>query len=132
MSLYVLDTFAVMSYLRREPGHEKVRNVILENLSGASASHMSVINLGELYYMQSRKSGAATAESSVKFVGRAGISIEPATTDRVMAAARLKARISMSYADAFAASLAGELGAILVTGDPEYKPLESSIDIFWI
>jgi predicted nucleic acid-binding protein len=35
-------------------------------------------------------------------------------------------------ADAFAAALAKEKKAELVTGDPEFKPLENEIKINWI
>ncbi|HSK72666.1 MAG TPA: type II toxin-antitoxin system VapC family toxin [Pyrinomonadaceae bacterium] len=129
---YVLDTFALMAYLRREKNFQIVRNIILETLQGKSRSFMSVINLGELYYMQARKSGTIKAENSVKFVKRAGILIEPATTARVMNAAKIKATVSLSYADAFAASLALELNATLVTGDSEYKPLEPNLKILWL
>lgn len=129
---YVLDTFALMVYLRREVNFEIVRSIILETLAGNYKSYISVINLGELYYMQSRKSGIARAESSLRFVRRGGIVIEPATNDRVLRAAQLKAAISMSYADAFAATLAVELNATLVTGDHEYKPLEPKLNILWL
>jgi uncharacterized protein len=130
--LYVLDTFALMAYLRREKNFDIVRSIILEILAGKFASHMSIINLGELFYMQTRKSGAGKAETALRFVDRAGIMIEPASTARVLRAARLKATVSMSYADAFAASLAEELNANLVTGDPEYKPLEPALKILWL
>lgn len=127
-----MDTFALMAYLRREKNFRIVRTIILETLQGISKSFMSVINLGELYYMQARKSGTVKAEKSVKFVNRAGISIEPATTIRVMNAAKIKATVSLSYADAFAASLALELNAALVTGNPEYKPLEPNLKVLWL
>lgn len=129
---FVLDTFAVMAYLRRERGHNIVRELLVETLAGTNESYMSIINLGELFYMQWRKGSQAKAENAVKFVQRVGIRIEPATTARVMAAARIKAAVSLSYADAFAASLAQELNATLITGDPEYKPLETSINIQWL
>lgn len=128
----IFDTYALMAYLRREQGHEVVRALIAETLDGGHDASMSVINLGELFYMQCRKATQAQAESALKFVRRAGIRIEPATTGRVMSAARLKAAVSLSYADAFAASLASELNATLVTGDPEYKPLETAINILWL
>jgi predicted nucleic acid-binding protein len=38
----------------------------------------------------------------------------------------------MSLADAFAAALARETKAELVTGDPEFKPLEKEIKIHWL
>lgn len=127
-----MDTFALMAYLRREKNFQIVRTIIFETLQGKNKSFMSVINLGELYYMQTRKSGTIKAEKSVRFVNRAGILIEPATTSRVMSAAKIKATISLSYADAFAASLALELNATLVTGDPEYKPLEPNLKVLWL
>lgn len=129
---FVLDTYALMVYLRREKNHEIVRQIILETLQRKNKTFISVINLGELYYMQARKSGIIKAEQSVKFVHRAGILTEPVTMQRVMNAAKIKANVSLSYADAFAASLALELNAILVTGDSEYKPLEPNLKILWL
>lgn len=38
----------------------------------------------------------------------------------------------MSLADAFAGALAKERKAELVTGDPEFKPLEKEIRIRWL
>jgi hypothetical protein len=38
----------------------------------------------------------------------------------------------MSYADAFAAGLAVELGAMLVTGDLEFKSIESRVTLMWL
>ncbi len=129
---YVFDTYALMAYLRREKNYHVVRSIIVDALQGRHTTHLSVINLGELFYMQSRKSGAVRAENSLRFVRRAGIIVEPATTARVINAAHLKATVSLSYADAFAASLAEELNATLVTGDPEYRPLEPGLKILWL
>jgi ribonuclease VapC len=47
-------------------------------------------------------------------------------------AADFKARFKMSLADAFAAALAKERRAELVTGDPEFKPLDGEIKIQWL
>ncbi len=49
-----------------------------------------------------------------------------------MAAARIKAEHPLSYADAFAAALAQELGASLVMGDPEFKTVESTVNVMWL
>jgi ribonuclease VapC len=128
----VFDTYALMTYLRHEPGYQVVRSLLLATLQQQHEAYMSVINYGELFYMRWRKGSQAEAESALKFVRRAGIHIEPVTTDRVIRAARVKATISLSYADAFAATLAEEIGATLVTGDLEYKPLEPRINILWL
>jgi predicted nucleic acid-binding protein len=47
-------------------------------------------------------------------------------------AADFKARHRLSLADAFAAALAKELKAELVTGDPEFKTLEKELKIHWL
>ncbi len=47
-------------------------------------------------------------------------------------AAIYKATNKLSYADAFAAAPAKIKNAELVTGDPEFKPLEREIKINWL
>ena len=42
-----------------------------------------------------------------------------------------KVRFKMSLADVFAAALAKERKAEIVTGDPEFKALEKKIKIHW-
>jgi ribonuclease VapC len=52
----------------------------------------------------------------------------------IYAAVRLKATYPLSYADCFAAALAQRLGATVVTGDPEFHPLEDDglIAVDWL
>jgi predicted nucleic acid-binding protein len=47
-------------------------------------------------------------------------------------AAIYKATYRVAYADAFAAALAKERRAELVTGDPEFKRLEKEIKVNWL
>jgi predicted nucleic acid-binding protein len=60
------------------------------------------------------------------------IEFHPATRELADRAADLKSRISFSLADAFAAALAKEKKADLVTGDPEFKAAEKEIRIQWL
>jgi predicted nucleic acid-binding protein len=62
----------------------------------------------------------------------APVQFHPATRALADQAAIYKAAHKMSLADAFAASLAKERKAELVTGDPEFKPLEKEIRIRWL
>ena len=48
------------------------------------------------------------------------------------AAAAIKARGNVSYADSFAAALAKLHGAVLVTGDNEFRQLKDEIAIEWL
>ena len=47
-------------------------------------------------------------------------------------AARLKAHHKLSLADAFAAGTAMQLGARIVTGDPEFKSISHMVEILWL
>ncbi len=60
------------------------------------------------------------------------IEFHPATRALADAAADLKASYKLNLADAFAAALAQQRKAELVTGDPEFKPLEKQIKIQWL
>ena len=63
-----------------------------------------------------------------------GLPIDFHSTTRALAdaAADFKARFKLSLADAFAAALAKERRAELVTGDLEFKALEKEIKVQWL
>jgi predicted nucleic acid-binding protein len=79
---------------------------------------MSWINLGEVYYTIHRTAGGAEAESTLTLL-RPMLSLDPATPERVLAAARIKAAHPLAYGDAFAIATAAAHKAVLLTGDPE-------------
>jgi predicted nucleic acid-binding protein len=79
---------------------------------------MSWINVGEVAYVVERRRGAEETAHVVAQL-RGALTLDEATPTRVLEAARIKARHSLSYADAFAAATALAHGAVLVTGDPE-------------
>jgi len=94
--------------------------------------HMSIINLGELFYMACKKLGRTKTLLIVSDAKSLPINIVSVTDSQVWSAAELKANFNISYADAFAASLAQSLEASVVTGDPEFKDIQNGIKIFWI
>jgi ribonuclease VapC len=51
---------------------------------------------------------------------------------RALAAAEIKAQYPLSYADAFAVAAAMEFSAAIVTGDPEFKAVESYASVLWL
>lgn len=130
--MYVLDTFAIIAYFLAEPGGEKVKELLRRAENGETSLAMSLINVGEMFYILSRTYGRSKAQSILEDLRSLAIQFFDATEERILAAARLKAEYSISYADAFAASLAQELGASLVTGDPEFKTIKEKLSIFWL
>ena len=132
MPAKVLDSFALIAYFRDEPGAEAMENMLVTAGKKDSPLHMTDVNYAEVKYSIVKKDGAAAWEEAAKILQ--GLPIEFHPTSRALAdtAADFKARLKMSLADAFAAALAKEKKAELVTGDPEFKALEKEIKIGWL
>ena len=120
---YALDSFAVLAYLEGEPGMPRVRKLLAEARRGTLSLYFSLINLGEVLYIVERERGLVATQRTLAALDQLPILLVPVTRAAVLAAARLKARYSISYADAFAAVAAQAQSAVLLTGDPEFKPL---------
>ena len=130
--LYVFDSYALMAFFQAEDGAETVKTILEKALKGETRVSMSAINLGEIFYLSVRKFGEERAEQLREDIKRLPVKIEEVTFERIMEAARIKARYPVSYADAFCVALALELKAPVVTGDPEMKHLDPLIDIIWL
>lgn len=129
---YVLDSFALLAYFQAEAGGEKVLEILKKASSGDAAAILSAISLGEILYIVARKRGEEAAVGIVDDVFTLPIDLVDATIERVLAAARIKARHPISYADAFVVSAAEEFSASVVTGDPEFKQVEPRIPVHWL
>lgn len=129
---YVLDTFALVSHFRAEAGGEKVKGLLKQAEDGETFLAMSLINVGELAYTIGRRQGREKARAVLEDLRSFPITFYEATEERVLASAWLKAEYPISYADAFAASLAQELNATLVTGDPEFKAIKANLSLLWL
>ena len=129
---FVLDSFAVISFFQAEKGSEKVKDILELAMANKVVACLSAINLGEIYYITTRRLGSNVAEELLDDIKRLPIRIEDASIERILDAGRIKAEYPLSYADAFAVSLGKELGMPVVTGDPEFKTLESLIKIIWL
>jgi ribonuclease VapC len=131
----VLDSWAIIGWLQgEEPARAKVRELLEQASRGAAKLSISLINVGEIFYLIAKRHGAAPAE---RFLADLAIMpIQALLPDRrsILGAARLKSRYPISYADAFAAQTAREQNAILVTGNPELWHLSKRepIELLWL
>lgn len=127
---YVLDSWALIALLRdEEPAATVVKSLIREANRGQVYITISVINLGEIFYIMSRLQNEHYAELAVQKLQETSLDIYPISQDDVISAARFKMKHPISYADAFAVATASSLNATLVTGDPELIALSNLIDI---
>ncbi|MCI0750804.1 MAG: type II toxin-antitoxin system VapC family toxin [Flammeovirgaceae bacterium] len=119
----VFDSYALIAHFKNEPGASLISDLFTDLLIGEKNGFISVINVGEVYYMLSRKAGIENAEKSIEIIRTLPIKIVDADFEITYAAAQLKARHKFSYADSFAAALTIIKKGTLVTGDKEFKNL---------
>lgn len=129
---FVLDSFALLAYFQAEQGGEQVRQILKKALHGHVLVFVSVISLGEVYYIVARKRGKNTAREIIQDIESLPVNVLDAGFERVIRAADVKADHPMSYADAFVAAAAMEFSASIVSGDPEFKAVEINTSVLWI
>jgi predicted nucleic acid-binding protein len=127
---FVLDAWAVLALLQKEePAASRVKQLLEETGKGNVEIFISVINLGEVYYCIGKAKGESEARETLDDIRRLSLTVVPVTDEAVFNAARLKMSYAISYADAFAAAVAEELDAVLVSGDPELEQLEDRLQL---
>ena len=130
------DAFAWLAWLQDEPSALAVQHWLDEAEGGRAECITSIINLGEAYYRLVRVDRRDAAESLWRTAlrGSLPVSVKDATRRRVRRAAELKSKHAIAYADAFAVTTAVEFDAVLLTGDPEIKPLEGeeNLKVQWL
>lgn len=129
---YVLDTFAVIAYLRGEPAAERVQALLAEAEAGRLRLYLCLVNYGEAVYISERQGGRPAAEEAIRIVDALPVEVVPADRNLTFAAAHIKAHHRLSYTDAFAVALTQQLNAVIVTGDPEFKSVEGIVRIEWL
>jgi ribonuclease VapC len=134
MATKVLDSWALMAFLQDEPAAGEVEKLLLKAAEDKHKLLLSVVNWGEIYYAIARAEGEAVAEQKVADLATLAIELVPVNDDLqlVRQAAKFKASKKMAYADCFAAALAKLKNVEVVTGDPEFKEVESEVKVVWL
>lgn len=128
----VLDSWALLAWLLDQPAAAHVESLLDRAERGDIALSMSWINAGEVYCMTARKRGPAQAEEFLARLPSLPLRLVSPDAAGVVSAAKLKSKYRISYADAFAAALAMQESAVLVTGDPELRTLSETVPVEWI
>ena len=122
---YVLDSFALIAYFRDEAGADKIENLLHKAATRHEPLHMTEVNYAEVQYIIIRRNGLAGWKTAADGLVSLPIAFHPVTRELADIAARLKVSHRISLADAFAAALAKHRNCELVTGDPEFKTIET-------
>lgn len=129
----VFDSWALLAWLLDQPAAARIEALLQQADQGDHLQLvMSWVNVGEVYYMASRKLDAAKAEEFLTRLPSLPIRLVLPGEEDIITAAKLEAGRRISYADGFAAALALREGAALVTGDPELKAMADVLIVDWI
>ncbi len=131
---YVIDAFALLVLLREEASYRMVKQLLEQAESGQVALFLTEINWGEVYYSVVKKHGEVAGRKALSTMELLPLNFVVTTRDLVLAAAKIKARFPVSYADAFAIAAAQELDCPVVTGDPEFRRVEQAgvVRVMWV
>ncbi|MFZ1754682.1 MAG: type II toxin-antitoxin system VapC family toxin [Caldilineaceae bacterium] len=129
---YILDSFALLAYLEGEAAGELVTAIFRAAAARETHIFLSLLNFGECLCIIERERGMTRAQEMIAIVDQLPIEVVGVDQARVFAAAHIKAHFPLSYADAFAVSLAQEFKATVLTGDPEFQSAETIVSIKWL
>ena len=129
---HILDSYAVLALLTKEPGSEDVRQLMRQAQEGETRLLMTWVNVGEVAYIIERRWGRDRAYEVLGSLEATDLEIVPVGREVALRAAAIKAEHPLAFADAMAAALAINEGAVLVTGDPEFERLEGTLSICWL
>lgn len=132
MAAYVLDSIAVIAYLLKEKKGLKVRSILENARATGDRPCLSMINLGEIYYIVGRKYGMDVAEETVVVIDQLPIEIVEVDRNTVLLAAKIKAKYPISYADCFIVGLGILKSGKIITCDPDFKQVEDLVPIEWL
>jgi ribonuclease VapC len=131
---YVLDSFALLAYLEGEAAMPRVRTVLEGAVARRHLVYLSLINLGEALYITERERGMHEARRVLGAIDQLPLEIVEVSRSTVLAAAHIKARFPIAYADAFAVVAAQQHGGVVMTGDSEFRSLADAglVEVEWL
>jgi len=120
----VFDSEAILTFYLGEKGSEFVKDLLDTIQKGGADGFLNIINLAEVYYILYR-ADPEIAEEKEESLRLYGLKIMPVDDDAMWReASKIKAKYTLSLADAFAAATAKTLKAKLIVGsDEEFKKI---------
>ena len=132
MKAYVFDASTLFGFLQNKPSAGKVNELLKEAIRGRAEIFMSAVNYGEVYGAVLREHGPERATATMSAVYPLPIRLTDVTPQRALQAADVKARYKLYYVDSFAAVLALEHKATLVTSDSDFRRLGHDFPALWL
>jgi predicted nucleic acid-binding protein len=125
MTVFVLDSSAVLRFVDQEAGAERIREIFQSCAGTQNETSISAVQWGEIAGKLRRCLGDSAQKRILESIKQLDPSIIPATAERAVHAAEIKIDRKLAYADAFAVELAMDSPEhLLVTADYDLQAVE--------
>lgn len=129
MKKYVLDANALLILLDDRPGASRVARTLEQAKRQGLRLFISAVNWGEVVYSLWKVQGEIEAKKLMRKVEELPVTVVPADRARAAMAGEMKMVHGLGYADSFAAGLALELRATLITADPDFQKVGNKLKV---
>jgi predicted nucleic acid-binding protein len=128
--IYILDASALLRFTDKEPGFDRVRNLLYDAAQGSTRILLSAVNWGEIVTVLYRKD-SRNAEAILANLAALPITVVPVDANAAAEAGKFKWAFNVPYADAFAGALTLSCAqsshkpeaAALITADYDFKSI---------
>ncbi len=122
---FVLDTSALMAFIEKEQGAERVRDILLNK-----STIIPWLSILEIVYISQRELGEEEALTRYALLKKLNAKvIWDADEALLLHAARIKSSHSLSLADSVIAAITTQHNAVLLHKDPEYEQLQGVVEM---
>lgn len=134
--MFIFDSYAVLCLFdKKRPAEQtKIKQYLADAEKGKIKLYMSKINEGEVFYRLYKHLGEPVAVGFREDIksGVVPITVISVSDKRAEKASVIKAKHSISYADAFCIELAEDMELPIVTGDPEFNAVQQIVSVEWL
>ncbi len=125
MTVFVLDSSAVLRFLDREAGADRVGEIFRACANESVSMCISALQWGEIAGVERKRFGAQEQEKILERLKQINLLVVPASAERAVRAANLRVDRKLAYADAFAVDLAMDsTDHVFVTADYDFKAVD--------
>jgi predicted nucleic acid-binding protein len=128
----VLDASALFVFLQNKPAANKVNQLLKEAIRERVEIPMSAGTTERFTERSCASMAPDRAAATISAVKPLPIRLVDATPQRAVHAADVKAKYKLYYADSFAAALAIEYKATLVSGESDFRKLGHGFPAVWL
>jgi predicted nucleic acid-binding protein len=122
---FVIDTSALMAFIEKEEGADRVRDIIRKELI-----IIPWLTILETVYISQRELGEEESITRYALIKKMDAKIIWEADEAILLnAAKIKANHSLSLADSVIAAITNQKKAILIHKDPEYETLQGVIEM---